>query len=151
MIYTDALQKTNYMIHMFGPWFSVCSFAGSQNLVFRLSGLQQFMPQNLVFEVSDCRCFFRKPGKSLGTGRQQKLEKSFESFAFSGRSGAQKCFKPRGWAAVGWGAFSAPFFPAILVFPGKKSSGFDASSGKKTDACGVVSGDCKKGIPEEST
>lgn len=40
--------------------------------------------------------------------------------------------------------FFRTFFPAILVFPGKKSSGFDASSGKKSDACGVVSGDCKK-------
>ena len=80
------------------------------------------MPQNLVFEVSDCRFFFENPGKSLGTGRQQKLEKSFESFAFSGRSGAQKCFKPRGWAAVGWGAFSAPFFRPSLFFLAKRAA-----------------------------
>ena len=113
---------------------------------------QQFMPPNLVFEVSDCRFFFfENPGKRLGNRSKLSSERATtnsseimnESFAFSGRAGAQKCFKPRG-SAAGCCDFFPHLFSAILVFPGKKSSGFDASSGKKSDACGVVSGDCKK-------
>ena len=97
-----------YDSYVWSMIFCVFFFRGSQNLVFRLSAFSNLCPKIWFLRFLTVVFFFENLEESLGnrsklsSKRATKTRRNHSSlFAFSGRSGAQKCFKPRGSAAVG--------------------------------------------------